>query len=132
MKKLPLITLITISMFSYHCGTPKNTVEKNSKKETIDTERTDITLLDRIRKKSGVIVRNGVPLINKAANSFSQEGSQEPLYVVNSQVIGNSFDSVNDLVDSFNVKSIRVLSGSEASSYGTQGGKGVILITTFK
>ncbi|MDC6387752.1 hypothetical protein PP182_03610 [Maribacter sp. PR1] len=132
MKKLPLITLIVISIFLYNCGTPKNTMENSSKTETIDRERTDISLLDRIRKKGGVIVRNGVPLINKAANSFSSEGSQEPLYVLNSQVIGNSFDSVNDLVDSFNVKSIRILSGSEASSYGTQGGKGVILITTFK
>ena len=73
-----------------------------------------------------------MPLINKAANSLSSGGSQEPLYVVNSQIIGNSFDSINDLIDSFNVKSIRILSGSEASSYVTQGGKGVILITTYK
>ena len=132
MKKLILIILIAIPMVLSNCGTPKSAVVNSSKTETIDRERTDISLLDRIRKKSGVIVRNGVPLLNKSANSFSSEGSQEPLYVVNSQVIGNSFDSINDLVDSFNVKSIRILSGSEASSYGTQGGNGVIIITTFQ
>ena len=132
MKKILTVIFIALLSLPVGCKTSKKITTNGQSGEPIERERTDISLLDRIRKKSGVIVRNGVPLLNKSANSFSSEGSQEPLYVVNSQVIGNSFDSVNDLVDSFNVKSIRILSGSEASSYGTQGGNGVIIITTFQ
>lgn len=132
MKRVASIFFITIFAVTSSCGTSKNRSNTDQSIEPIERDRTDITLLDRIRKKSGVIVRNGVPLLNKSANSFSMEGSPEPLYIVNSQIIGNSFSSVNDLIDSFNVKSIRILSGAEASSYGTQGGNGVIMITTFQ
>ena len=132
MKHKAVIFFSCLLIVFTSCGTSKNNSISNSSSETISSERTDIPLLDRIRKKSGIIIRNGVPLLNKAANSFNSEGSPEPLYIVNSQIVGNSFNSVNDLVDSFNVKSIRILSGPDASSYGTQGGNGVIIITTFQ
>ena len=130
MKTLQGFILTIIILMLSCCGTPKVATDGQNLDSSTANDRTDIPLLDRIRKKSGVIVRGGVPYLNKNANSFSSEGSQEPLYVINSQVIGNSFTSVNELVDSFNVKSIRILSGAEASSYGTQGGNGVIIITT--
>lgn len=132
MKKLLLFNYLIILILALSCGSSKKTSTNNTNNNAIQQERTDISLLDRIRKKNGIIIRNGVPLLNKASNTFNNEGSPEPLYIVNSQIIGNSFTSVNDLIDSFNVKSIRVLSGADASSYGTQGGNGVIMITTFQ
>lgn len=35
---------------------------------------------------------------------FNYGSSPEPLYVLNNQIIGNSFQSVNELIESFNVK----------------------------
>ena len=133
MKYSVLLLLALLTLSTYGCSTAKNstTTENNLEKELIEKNKGNITLLQRIRQKNGVIVRGQVPIINKAANSFESSGSQEPLYVLNKQVIGNSFASVNEIVDSFNVKDITILTGSQASIYGTQGANGVILITTY-
>lgn len=72
-----------------------------------------------------------MPIINKTSNSFASGGSQEPLYVLNNQIIGNSFHSINELIDSYNVKKIVILSGADAAGYGTQGANGVIKITSY-
>lgn len=103
---------------------------------SLDTElreknRANLSLLQRIRQKPGVILQNNVPILNKTTNSFDSGGNQEPLYVLNNQVIGNSFNSVNELIDSYNVKKIIILSGADAASYGTQGSNGVIKITSY-
>lgn len=103
---------------------------------SLDTElreknRANLSLLQRIRQKPGVILQNNVPVLNKTTNSFDSSGNQEPLYVLNNQVIGNSFNSVNELIDSYNVKKIIILSGADAASYGTQGSNGVIKITSY-
>ncbi|MGJ8715677.1 MAG: hypothetical protein ACSHXG_11285 [Maribacter stanieri] len=103
---------------------------------SLDTElreknRANLSLLQRIRQKPGVILQNNVPVLNKTTNSFDSGGNQEPLYVLNNQVIGNSFNSVNELIDSYNVKKIIILSGADAASYGTQGSNGVIKITSY-
>ncbi len=78
----------------------------------------------------GVIIRNGVPLINKMSNSVYEGGSSEPLYVLNDYIVGNSFRDINQLIDNNNVKEIIVLTGSDASEYGSRGAKGVIKIIT--
>ena len=103
---------------------------------SLDTElreknRANLSLLQRIRQKPGVILQNNVPILNKTTNSFDSGGNQEPLYVLNNQVIGNSFNSVNELIDSYNVKKIIILFGADAASYGTQGSNGVIKITSY-
>lgn len=114
------------------CGSTNTTTgSSNLRNELEEKNRVTVTLLQRISQKRGIVTRNGVPFLNRLNNTFSNAGSQEPLYVLNSQVIGNSFNSLNELVDSFNVKTITVLSGTDASSFGTQGGNGVILIKTY-
>lgn len=91
-----------------------------------------MTLLQRMQQKPGVIVRNGVPLIQKALNSQSGFGNPEPLYVLDGQTMGNSFQTINSVVTNVMVKKIEILFGSNAASYGAQAGKGVIKITTFQ
>ena len=115
------------------CGPTKNT---SSDKSSLDTElreknRANISLLQRIRQKPGVVLQNNVPILNKTTNSFDSGGNQEPLYILNNQVIGNSFRSVNELINSYNVKKIIILSGADAAAYGTQGSNGVIKITSY-
>ncbi|WP_299319116.1 TonB-dependent receptor plug domain-containing protein [uncultured Maribacter sp.] len=115
------------------CGSAKSTTKDKS---SLDTElreknRANVSLLQRIRQKPGVVLQNNVPILNKTTNSFDSGGNQEPLYVLNNQIIGNSFHSVNELIDSYNVKKIVILSGADAAGYGTQGSNGVIKITSY-
>ncbi|SHJ66203.1 TonB-dependent receptor [Maribacter aquivivus] len=115
------------------CGPAKSTTKDKS---SLDTElreknRANVSLLQRIRQKPGVVLQNNVPILNKTTNSFDSGGNQEPLYVLNNQVIGNSFHSVNELIDSYNVKKIVILSGADAAGYGTQASNGVILFNTY-
>ena len=128
---LLFFALLTLSTYSCISTKTSSSSENDLEKELTEKNKGNITLLQRIRQKSGVIVRGQVPIINKSSNSFESSGSQEPLYVLNNQVIGNSFTSINEIVDSFNVKDISILTGSQASIYGTQGANGVILITTY-
>ncbi len=132
MRKIFTVALPLLTIAISGCSNQKNVALKSDlKNELIAKNRGNISLLERIRQKSGIIVRSNIPYINKNANTFDYGGSQEPLYVLNSQIIGNSFVSVNDLIESFNVKKITVISGAEASMFGTQGGNGVIKIETY-
>ncbi|MDF4201696.1 TonB-dependent receptor plug domain-containing protein [Maribacter sp. SA7] len=128
---LLIYSIIFILMSS--CGPVKNTSGNTSSldNELREKNRANVSLLQRIRQKPGVVLQNNVPILNKTANSFDSSGNQEPLYVLNNQVIGNSFLSVNELIDSYNVKKIIILSGADAAGYGTQGSNGVIKITSY-
>ena len=131
MKKISLLLLVFFSILAISCGSTKNTsvVKSDLDKDLLEKNKGNISLLDQIRRKPGVVIRGGVPILNKASNSFSA-GNPEPLYVHNSYVVGSSFRSVNQLVDNFNVKEIKVLSGPDASEYGSRGANGVIIIIT--
>ncbi len=132
MKKIALLLLVFFSILAISCGSTKNTsvVKSDLDKDLTEKNKGNISLLDRIRKKSGIVIRSGVPILNKASNSISAS-NPEPLYVLNSYVVGSSFRSIEQLVDSFNVKEIKVLSGPAASEYGSRGANGVIIITTY-
>ena len=131
MKKISLLLLVFFSILAIGCGSTKNSsvVKSDLNKDLMEKNKGNISLLDQIRRKPGVVIRGGVPILNKASNSFSA-GNPEPLYVLNSYVVGSSFRSVNQLVDNFNVKEIKVLSGPDASEYGSRGANGVIIIIT--
>jgi len=60
------------------------------------------------------------------------EASGEPLYILDDYIVGQSFRSVNELVESVNVKKVEALSASEASLYGSRAASGIIKITTYK
>ena len=132
MKKLVFFALFFAACMVSSCNSSKTASGTNTdlRKELNEKNKGNISLLDRIRRKPGIVIRGGVPLLNKASNSFSAS-NPEPLYVLNSYVVGSSFRSVNQLVDNFNVKEVKVLAGAEASEYGSRGANGVIIITTF-
>lgn len=131
--KSQLVLLLLLAFSIHSCGTTKKIDSTSNLKEELDEKnRGHISLLTKIRQLPGVAIKNGVPVVNKAANSISEFDSGEPLYVLNGQIIGNSFNRVNQLIDNFNVKKVKLLAGPDASIYGTQGGKGVIEITTYQ
>ena len=129
MKK---IVYLFVLLLGFSCGTNKTTSDgpSNLQAELDQKNRAAIPLLVQIRQKPGIILKNGLPAIQKADNSLSATG-QEPLYVLNNQIIGNSFASIDNIIENFMVKKIEVITGSEASFYGARGASGVIKITTF-
>lgn len=129
MKKIGVFFALLIA---FSCGTSKSTSEgpSNLQADLEKKNRAAIPLAVQIRQKPGIIFKNGVPALQKADNSFSST-AQEPLYVLNNQIIGNSFASIDNLIENYMVKKIEVISGSEASFYGSRGASGVIKITTF-
>jgi TonB-dependent SusC/RagA subfamily outer membrane receptor len=132
MKKL--LILAVIGLLSASCGSPKTaapSVEKNLEQTLDDKNAAVLPLVTRIQKLPGVTLRGGVPVFIK--NSSSTRGRPPlPLYVVDGMVIGNSFRSVENIVQPVDVESIRALTGSDASFYGARGANGVIEITTKK
>ncbi|SKB53256.1 TonB-dependent receptor plug domain-containing protein [Maribacter arcticus] len=135
MKKLVSVLLIAAIVILGSCGTlKKSNASSNSTSlndELKDRNRANISLLQRITQMRGVVLHNNLPVINKTANSFASAGNQEPLYVLNNQVIGNSFHSINEIIENYNVKKITILTGADAASYGSQGSNGVIKIVSY-
>lgn len=127
-----LTILLTASILVFtSCKSTSKSTNKESLEEVInERERTTMSLLNRIQRIRGVIIHNGTPSFGKGNNSL--EGNGEPLYIVDDYAVGNSFSSVNELVDSFSVKKVEGLSGSEASFYGSRAASGVIKITTYQ
>lgn len=131
-KLLYLFFALLLTLPATGCGSSKNADGGNAGLQEKMDERNSavIPLITRIRRLPGMTVENGVPVFVKAQNTAQSGQSNEPLYVLDGQVIGNSFRRVRDVVNTVDVKSIKPISGAEASFYGSQGANGVILITT--
>ncbi|MFD2100423.1 TonB-dependent receptor [Flagellimonas iocasae] len=133
MRRLLHISFLAFFLIFGSCSSTKapTTSTKNISKELEERNKGNVSLLQRIRQLPGVTLRNNVPYFTKATNQIFGGTPTEPLYVLNGYIVGNSFRSVNQLVDSFNVKKIEAITGSEAAEYGVRGGSGVIKITTY-
>ncbi len=134
MKTRTVVSILLGLIVMYSCGSSKSkdTSKSELKQELTEKNRGTVSLLDRIIQLPGVVLRNGNPIINKTANSINANATEEPLYILNSYIVGSSFRSINALVDSFNVKKIKVLSSVEAAEYGSRAANGVIRITTYQ
>ncbi|MDX1331997.1 MAG: TonB-dependent receptor plug domain-containing protein [Robiginitalea sp.] len=132
MKKLFILGVI--GMLTLSCGSSKSASpadDENLEQSLDDQNAAVLPLVTRIQKLPGVTLRGGVPVFIR--NSSSTSGRPPlPLYVVDGLVIGNSFRAVENIVQPVDVKSIRAITGSEASYYGARGANGVIEITTKK
>lgn len=134
MKYHLIIILLFVITGLPSCNSSKQTTSSkmNVKEELDEKNRANFSLLDRLVQLPGIIRRNGVPVLAKTSNSFSSSGTQEPLYILDGYEIGNSFASLNEVVKSFNVKTVKVLSSADANMYGTRAANGVIVVTTYK
>tara|TARA_R110002126_G_scaffold182052_3_gene330776 strand:+ start:1168 stop:1575 length:408 start_codon:yes stop_codon:yes gene_type:complete len=135
MKKSFSVLLVAAMVILGSCGMSKksnaNSDSISLNDELKDRNRANISLLQRITQMRGIVLHNNLPVINKTANSFASAGNQEPLYVLNNQVIGNSFHSINEIIENYNVKKITILTGADAASYGSQRSNGVIKIVSY-
>lgn len=128
------IWLLLLSFVFVSCTSTKI---KDPQEQALDVElqernRATISLLDRLRRIPGIIIRRNTPYILRATADSPNSASYEPLYILDDYPVGNSFRNVNQLIQNVDVKTIEVLTGSEASFYGSRAGAGVIKITTYK
>ncbi len=126
----PLFFLLILAA----CGTSKTAsgTERNISEELREKNRVTLSLLDQIRQKPGIIIRNNRPYIRKMIADGPSTNPYEPLYILDDFIVGNSFNDINQLIANINVKKIEILTGSEAAFYGSRGGSGVIKITSYK
>ena len=121
--------------FLVGCGTSRNlgnTQGGASESETQEeTNRITLSLIQRIRQLPGVAIRGGVPIFLSAQTDRSGTFVRQPLYVLDGYILGNSFEEVNGLIRSVDIKKIEGLTGPETSYYGIRGGAGVILLTSY-
>jgi outer membrane receptor protein involved in Fe transport len=91
-------------------------------------------LVDYLRRIPGLQIDqrgNDVTIMIRGANSISGENS--PLFVIDNQAIGNSYNDAVSAVDVNDIKYVNVLKGPEGQQlYGMRGFNGVIQIITKK
>lgn len=141
-KYFPVIIVVVIFGL-IGCASSKNgtssTEENYGGTSEIQVDNPSVTLADYLRRVSGVqvygngssarILIRGTETLGGGPDSGSV--NSDPLFVINGVKSGRDFSRINDLVNMTEVTSIRVLKGIEASSsYGMQGGNGVIEILT--
>lgn len=129
MSKVKVIVVLALLVFLGGCSANKNANASSTKAGEVRSEdQTTVSLLNQIRRKSGIRIEGGVPILTRGSNTV--QSSAEPLYVIDGLVVGNSFSSVDGVVNSSDVKSIQVIKSADASFYGARGANGVIKIRT--
>ncbi len=91
-----------------------------------------LSLADLLRRKAGVSVQGSGSNTKVAIRGGSGAAGTDPLYVLDRVPIGNSYSQAAGMVDVNDIARINILSGADASLYGTRGMSGVIEITTKK
>jgi len=120
------ISLLLI-FFSSACTSTQNMSGENGN----DYESLDLTTI--LKRTSGITVRgNGenASITVRGREGGSLNSDRTPLFVIDGQAINSPYSQIFNMVNSFDIKSVRVLSSAEASRYGNQSLNGVIEITT--
>ncbi len=128
MKKCALFFAFIGLMFT-SCKSSSDSVNIY-KAEREGVGNTQVSLLNMMRKVPGVILRGNTPVLRGTVNSVSRPVA-EPLYVLNDYIVGQSFSSLNQLIDVSIVKKISVLDLTNASIYGSRAANGVIVVETY-
>ena len=128
---------------TFSCNSTKDTVSTKNLKEVenndikgnkkhINATNVDLTLLNQLRKISGVCVQgSGSDASIYIRGKSSINMSSKPLFFVNDQIVDGGYAAIVNLIDPRDIKYIEVLkTANEISFYGSRGASGVIKITT--
>lgn len=131
------------------CSTSGNTSQ--STQSASEEERESMTLDDHLQRINGVTIQGsgdyakvfvggarGVSNVSRGMGTpedktdinMGDSNQRQPLFVVDGQKAGRDYSNVRDMFSPGEIKSVRLLSDSEASQYGSEGGHGVIAIST--
>lgn len=136
--KFALIALFTVAVAFQADAQDKKSKKKKKKKEK--TELTEgkgknnayLSLADLLRRKPGVSVQGQGSGTKVQIRGGAGAAGTDPLYVLDRVPVGNNYAQIAGMVDVNDIARIDVLSGADASQYGTRGMSGVIMITTKK
>ena len=119
-------------IISIGCGTTNPSVKAEEKINSYDGVQDpdpSITLSEHLKRVPGVMVRGSgsrATITVRGINSINS--SNEPLFVVNGQVIGG-YNAVSSMISVHDIKSIKVLkNAADTTFYGFRGANGVIEI----
>ncbi len=99
---------------------------------TVNSNNSQLTLADYLAKVPGVNVYgsgNNVKVQIRGVNSF-REGATSPLFVVDGQRVGNSYQQAVSVINVNDINRVKVLKDGDAAIYGVEGAGGVIEIST--
>ena len=126
------IILITSLTLLISCSTSGSAGHKGPDTKNQVSSNEHLTLEDYLRRLNGVQVQgsgNNLTVTIRSNMSVSNS-TEQPLFIVNGQKIGNSYSEVASIVDQETITSVEAIPPSRASMYGIEGGAGVILIRT--
>lgn len=137
MKITLFIIAISFSLISIGCSSVSSTVAGDNKSRPegsiYDDKDYFTSLADYLYQVPGVnILGSGVVTI-RGINSFDTSYSPiTPLFVIDGNAIGYSYNEANRMVHPRYIDYVKVLKGPDAAIYGSRGGNGVIEIVTKK
>jgi len=112
-----------------HRSTTSSSNEKMKNKVSSDEY---LSLEDYLRRLNGVQVSGSPPNLRVRIRSTMSIShiNEQPLYIINGQEIGRSYARAAQYVEKGNIKSVEAIPPSRATSYGSRGSAGVIVIET--
>lgn len=114
-------------------GVPSSVAPANSNSVDVGTNNT-LQLVDYLRRVPGLQIDqrgSNVQVMIRGANSIS--GDNSPLFVIDRQPVGTSYDDAAGAVDINDIKTVNIIKGAEGQQmYGMRGANGVIQIITKK
>lgn len=141
MKYPTLLSIIVLFLALQACSSSDTVREDRSSSDSEQRDRNEVRntgnselreLSDYLVRIAGVSVTGSGPGTQvRIRGTSSIMGGNEPLYVLDGRVMGQSYSSVS-FISREDIESVRVLKGSDASAYGSRGANGVIEIITKK
>jgi len=140
------VTVIAALLMATGCAT-----SGSSSQESSAPEDETWTLEEHLRRINGVqiigsgdyakVVLRGSQGISSVSRGMGEPDSKkdinlgdsderQPLFVVNDQKVGRNYPDVRDMFSPGEIASVKLLTDSQAAQYGSQGGNGVIVITS--
>ena len=120
------ILLLCLGMSTWYCTSTRTAA---SPEKTKTDEPAFRELADLLRKEPGLDVKGSAP--NYRINIRGKQAfltSSEPLFVIDGIAVGNSYAQAANMINITDIQDIKVLKGSEATSWGSRGANGVIEI----
>jgi hypothetical protein len=127
---IPLLRISLLLLAGAHFGCSSTSATMTDVNKT-EPNYGYTNLLEMLRKEPQLMITgpSSNPEIRSRGAGKSISGSNEPLFVLDGNPVGNGYGSVRN-IDVNVVESITVVSAARAGKYGARGGMGVIEIRT--
>lgn len=127
MKYISYLLLLS-GLFLFSCKSSEMAKIKESSTEKYNAAS---NLTEYLTQVPGLMVSGeGANARFKIRGVNSINGNSDPLFVVDGTPMAGGYASVYNLIDVKDVKSARIVRGTDATFYGTRGAGGVVIIKT--